>query len=188
MQKKHKKFALIGTSCVGKTTLLYKLEKKLQNKYRNRKIITVQEAARYYFEKRKVRKPFSYHNQSQIQTLAKKFEKKAETQKPDIILCDRSVLDAIAYIKTMGTRTEVEKLIKKAKKWLMTYNHFFLLNPIGVHYQIDSVRKEDIQLRKAFHTSFVHLLRDLSLPYTLISGSKKQRINKISDIIYTFDI
>lgn len=188
MQKKYKKFALIGTSCVGKTTLLFKLKKKLQNKYYDKKIVTVPEAARQYFESRKVRKPFSYINQSKIQTLAKKLEKKAERQKPDIILCDRSVVDAIAYIKTMGTPLETEKLRERVKDWLTTYSYFFLLNPNGIRYQTDLVRREDKQIREAFHTSFLRLLRDLTLPYTLISGTEKQRLQTITDIISSFHI
>lgn len=188
IKRQYKKFALIGTSCVGKTTLVLELEKILQKKYSNKIIATVPEAARHYFEKRKVRNPFSYINQYNIQTLAKEFEKQAELQKPDIIICDRSVLDAVVYIKTMGTQKETEKLLKRVRNWLATYSHFFLLDPAEVNYQTDVIRKEDMHVREAFHNSFLDLLQDLMLPYTLISGNEKQRVNKMTDIISSFII
>lgn len=185
---KSKKFALIGTSCTGKTTCLYELEKILKKKYRNKKIIVVPEAARYYFEKEKTRKPFSYTHQHKIQNIAKQFEESAEKELPSIIICDRSVIDAIAYVKTTGTENESKKLLQRVKKWLATYSHFFLLSPDGVPYKTDLIRKEDVQMRKSFHTSFLYLLKKLALPHTLISGDKKQRLKKIKNIIFAFDI
>src|SRR3989338_8572569 len=143
-----KKFALIGTSCVGKTTILSDLKKILGKKYKNKIIVTVPEAARFFFEKRKVRNPFSYINQIQIQSLANEFEKKAEAQKPHIIICDRSVLDAAAYVRMMGTMNDAEKLIRRAKKWFTTYSHFFLLDPKGIPYKTDPIRKEDLKVRE----------------------------------------
>lgn len=53
MQRASRKFALIGTSCVGKTTLLHELNGLLNKKYKNKIILTVPEAAREYFEKKK---------------------------------------------------------------------------------------------------------------------------------------
>ncbi len=186
MSKQHKKFALIGTSCVGKTTLLLELEQVLQKTYHDKKIVVVQEAARYYFEKRKVNNPFSYISQSNIQSLVKKFEQNAQLQEPDMIICDRSVVDSIAYSQAKGTRKDVEKLYDKARKWLVTYDHFFLLDPAGIAYQTDEVRKESAETREAFHQSFLSLLEELMLPYTLISGNKKQRIKKMTEIIRPF--
>lgn len=181
MSKKTKKFALIGTSSVGKTTLLKKLEKKLTASKKS--IVFVQEAARYYFERKNVRKPFSSKNQSNIQKLAKRFEKKAHKENPDIIICDRSVLDAVAYVRTFDKTDEWKKLLEKVSDWLKTYDHFFLLDPEGVSYKTDKIRKEEKKIRSAFHKSFVELLSELKLPYTLISGDKKERVEKMLDII-----
>jgi len=183
---KSKKFALIGTSCVGKTTLLFELERLLKKKYKRKKIMIVPEAARYYFEKRKTLKPFSYMHQRNIQEIARDFEERVEKQNPDIIICDRSVLDAVAYVKTMGTKEKTKKLLSKERKWLATYRHFFLLNPEGIRYEMDFIRKEDSETREAFHVSFLSLLQHLNLPYTLVSGNGKQRLKKIEKIISTF--
>lgn len=183
MLKKVKKFALIGTSSVGKTTLIKKLEKELKTSSPNKKIAVVREAARYYFESKKVRKPFSYINQRNIQGLAKKFEKKIHRKNPDIIICDRSVLDAVAYVRTLGKDNEWKKLLETVKDWLKTYDHFFLLDPEGVSYKMDKIRKEEEKIRSNFHKSFVRLLSELNLPHTIISGNKKERLEKMMEII-----
>ena len=177
-----KKFALIGTSCIGKTTLLRELEFILSQQL-GKKVITVPEASRDYFQKRKVRKPFSYFNQRNIQNLARKLEEEAEKKNPDIILCDRSVLDAVAYVNAVGGEVEARRLWQKEKNWLTTYVHFFLLDPEGIPYQTDAIRRERSETREAFHQSFVAILGKVNLPFTLVSGRKDQRLETMIKII-----
>jgi nicotinamide riboside kinase len=178
-----RKFALIGTSCVGKTTLLHEVSTILKETFPEKKIVAVHEAARQYFEKRSVRNPFSFTHQSRIQALAQEFEKEAQRESPDIILCDRSVLDAIAYVNTMGTKTDVKKLIRNVNDWLATYTNFFLLDPADIEYKTDPIRRESKRVREAFHTSFLDILNELRFPFTIISGSKKRRIRTMISII-----
>lgn len=179
MSKKTKKFALIGTSSVGKTTLILELESALKGK----KVAIVEEAARYFFSRNKVDNPFSYDSQIRVQNLVKKFEEAAYKKNADIILCDRSVLDAVAYVMTVGRENEWKKLLNNVKDWLKTYDHFFLLDPNGINYRTDKVRKESKKIRESFHPSFVKLLLNLHLPHTLISGNKKERLEKMISII-----
>lgn len=139
-------------------------------------------------KKRKVYKPFSYINQRNVQNFAKTLEEEAHKKESNIIICDRSVLDSIAYIKALGTEKEGEKLYKRMKNWITTYNHFFLLDPVGIVYKMDVIRKEDKHTRNIFHQSFLRLLQDYKLPFTLISGTKKRRVDRIASIIATFNI
>lgn len=182
MQKKAKKFALIGTSCIGKTTLLEELVKAIPQRM-NKNVSVSPEAARYYFSTVHVRKPFSYKNQRAVQALAKEFEQKAEIDNPDIILCDRSVFDAVAYVHAVGRKEDAEKLYTQVTDWLKTYDHLFLLDPSGVPYKMDEIRKESEEVRQMFHDSFLHLLSLSELPFSLISGNKKQRVNKMLTLI-----
>jgi len=87
----------------------------------------------------------------QLQSLAKQFEKEAEKKQPDIILCDRSVFDAVAYVHAVGRIKDAAKLFNKEKDWLRTYAHLFLLDPEGVPYKTDNIRKESEDVRRAFH-------------------------------------
>ncbi|MEK7071107.1 MAG: ATP-binding protein [Patescibacteria group bacterium] len=185
MQRKYRKYALIGTSCTGKTALLKDLVSHLEEKYLGEKILAVPEAARLYFKIVKTKQPFSYQHQVKVQSLAQELEKQTRINKPRIVLTDRSVIDAVAYVHSTGDQKGTNKLIKKARSWVKTYTHLFLLDPKGVPYATDQVRKESKKTRQAFHESFLHVLPKLSVNWTLISGTKEQRLKKILKLIYT---
>lgn len=174
-----KKFALIGTSCVGKTTIIHSVEKELYNEMPGIKVAVIDEAARLYFTHNKTDLPFSFFHQSRIQNLARIQEEIAYFKNPDIILCDRSVLDAAAYVRSVGNIKFSKKLLEKEKHWLDTYDQFFLLNPNDIPYKTDSVRKEPREIRELFHKMFLKTLGETSLPYSLISGTKQQRTKHI---------
>lgn len=177
------KYALIGTSCVGKTTLVAQLSKKLKEEIPGIRVETVKEAARLYFIYNKTDQPFLFFPQQEIQTLANLQEQIAYYKNPHIILTDRSVLDAAVYVKTLGDKKNAENLIEKEKKWLTTYTHFFLLDPKGVPYKTDGIRKESKATREAFHKTFVETLSQLKLPHTLVSGNLESRLKKTLTII-----
>ncbi len=177
------KYALIGTSCVGKTTFVHELENLLKKEVSGTKIEVVEEAAREYFIHNKTEEPFSYFHQSRIQTLAHIQEQLVYFKNPNIILCDRSVLDAIAYVQTNGEKNAALKLLEKEKKWLSTYTHFFLLDPKGVPYKNDAIRKESKKTREFFHKTFVEILSTLKLPHTLVSGNPQKRLQTMLDTI-----
>lgn len=178
MPNKAKKFALIGTSCIGKSTLINNLREIIPERL-HMTVEIAPEAARHYFSSKKVRKPFSFTNQKAVQTLAKKFEMEAEKKNPDIILCDRSVFDAVAYVHAVGRKDDAQKLYNRVIRWLTTYNHLFLLDPEGVPYKTDEIRKESQEIRQMFHESFMTLLTYSKLPFSLISGTQDQRLKQI---------
>lgn len=185
MLKTHKKYALIGTSCVGKTTLLVRLHNELKKSNPTVRVAVVEEAARSYFSRIKVRKTnFLSLHQQRIQHIAHSLEKEAHQKDPDIILTDRSVLDAVVYTKAVGDIKGAYKLLKKAAGWLPTYTHLFLLDPTGIHYKTDDIRKENKNTREHFHQTFLDVLASLSYPYSIISGNKKTRVDKMISIIH----
>lgn len=183
MLKTTKKYALIGTSCVGKTTLILKLKNLLIKEFPKKKIEIAEEAARIYFAKNKAKNPFSYFHQNKIQNLAKQQEQTAYKNNADIVLCDRSVIDAIVYVKSVGDKNGSEKLTKKVKEWLLTYTHFFLLDPKDIPYSVDDIRKESKKTRELFHKTFLKILSSIKLPYTLILGNETERLNNMLRII-----
>ncbi len=183
MEREYEKFALIGTSCVGKTTLLLRLNNIFIERSSDKKTVMVPEAARRYFEVNKVRKPFSFYHQSRIQQLAKKLEQKVLDKNPDIIICDRSVLDAAVYVHAMGAIDKMELLLHRVENWLGTYSYFFLLDPSDIPFKNDEVRREDIGMRQKFHDSFLFVLSQTTLPWRIISGSENFRTNDIFKVI-----
>lgn len=182
-----KKFALIGTSCVGKTTLMNSLAKSLQEDLPGIMVETVEEAARFYFTYNKTQEPFSFFHQGKIQTVAKIQEQLAHFKNPHIVITDRSVLDAIAYTKTINKNNSWKKLLEKEERWIITYTHFFLLDPKGVPFKTDNIRKEQKIIREAFHKSFLELLSLLKLPYTLVSGKENARLELIKKTILSYE-
>ncbi len=184
-EKKYKKYALIGTSSTGKTTLLNKLFHEVKRKYGKKHVVVVPEVARLYFTIFKTNTPFAYEHQSKIQSLVKELETMALAIKPEIILSDRSVIDAAAYVHSTGDMKGAKKLLTNAKGWIQTYDHIFLLDPVGVSFTQDKIRKEDFKTRAKFHDSFVNILPQLTSKWTLITGTKKKRLQTMFDIIYT---
>ncbi len=178
-----KKYALIGTSCVGKTTLVNELNNLLKKEIPGINVEVVSEAARFYFSYNVTSEPFSYFHQGRIQTIARIQEELIYYKNPNIILTDRSVLDSIAYVKATGGNGFANKLYEKEKKWLSTYTNFFLLDPKGIPYKTDAIRKESKNTREGFHKTFLETLSDFNLPYTLISGSFDTRLKRMLSTI-----
>ncbi len=184
MSKTPKKFALIGTSCVGKTTLLLKLKDYFAEKKPHLKVTLVNEAARLYFSTHKTRKPFSFYHQEKIQKLIQKMEQEASGKKYHLVFCDRSVFDAVPYVASTKDEKSIQILLRRANKWLHTYTHLFLLDPKDIPYQKDEIRKESKYTREKFHKLFQVYLQKVSVPWTIIGGTEKDRLEKISSIIY----
>ena len=184
MQRSYKKFALIGTSCTGKTTLIKDLSLLLKKEYAKKDIAVVPEAARLYFGAFQVKNPFSYKHQRNVQLLARQLEIYTQEHFGDIVLTDRSVVDAIAYVWAMGDRKGAKRLIKLMEDWFESYDHIFLLDPAGISYKTDKVRKESAKTRDKFHKAFLTVLPHLSSSWKLISGSKNRRLQTMLKIIY----
>lgn len=118
-----------------------------------------------------------------MQALALQQEQKAHETGATIILCDRSVIDAIIYVRAHGDRAGATELLDRVKFWLPTYKIFLLLNPADVPYQTDDVRKEDEQRRQDFHTAYLEFFEESGIPYKLLSGTLDQRITRVDEIL-----
>jgi nicotinamide riboside kinase len=175
------KIALVGTSCTGKTTIF----DHFHQVYRNDPAVAfVDEAAREFFAANPgVTDRFSVGAQGQVQALAFRKERAAMEHNPAITFCDRSALDAPAYVLATGDVEGSDMLFERARGWVQTYTSLILLDPQGVPFAPDEVRDEDTALREAFHLGFVHLFERYGVGYTLVSGSLQARINQISSLV-----
>src|SRR5476651_750317 len=99
-EKEPRKIALVGTSSVGKTTVLEHLKRRY---VKDPTVVFVEEAARKFFgDNPNVAYPFFEHSQRQVQSLALQNEEVAHLGNPRVIICDRSVIDAVAYVRAQG--------------------------------------------------------------------------------------
>jgi len=173
-----KKIAFVGTSCIGKTTLLNEYKRK------NPQVMIVGEASSEFFIKNPdIKDRFSFETQGKIQEFALKNERDAHKTGAKIILCDRSVLDAVIYVKSMGDSKGAKELLKRVEFWLPTYDKFLLLNPADIPYRRDSVRQEDEGTRQRFHEAFINFFNETGISYELLSGTVARRIIRVEEII-----
>ena len=99
-RERTKKIAFVGTSCTGKTTLF--------ECYRDRYsgdggALFVEEASRAYFQDNpNIEDRFSVRVQGEIQQLALRSEMDARRRGANVVFCDRSVVDAVAYVWASG--------------------------------------------------------------------------------------
>ncbi|MCL5113592.1 MAG: ATP-binding protein [Patescibacteria group bacterium] len=175
------KIAFVGTSSTGKTTLLWEYKKKMSG---NRSIVFVHEAARDFFkENPHITERFAKEIQGQVQSAVLAREQEAHNSGARVIICDRSVIDAVVYVRSTGDRKGAKELLEKVKFWIPTYTKFLLLNPVDVKYEKDEVRQEDENTRQAFHKAFLEFFKETRIPYELLSGSIEQRIKRVDRLI-----
>lgn len=178
-----RKVALVGTSRVGKTSIIEELKKRHGE---DENVRFVEEAARIYFNlypEIPVDLRFSLRHQSKIQELALRFEKEAHATSAKSLLTDRSVLDAPAYIRVFGDRNGSHQLIERVRDWIPTYSAILLLSPDGIPYEKDAVRLEDPEVRQRNHEGFLELFLEEGIEYTLLDGGLDQRINAVENLL-----
>lgn len=180
-RERARKIAFVGTSRTGKTAIFEHYQQKFNG---HSKVAFVEEAARRYFrDNTHIVDRFAKEPQGEIQQLALGAEQKAHASGAEIIICDRSVIDAVAYVRANGDREGSEELLEKVAFWLPTYHKFLLLDPSGVPYETDEIRKEDEETRQQFHTAFMELFEEKQILYELVSGTLEERIRRIDDIL-----
>lgn len=178
-----RKIALVGTSCVGKTSILESYHKRFGDDHT---IAIVEEAAREYFIQNPeipIIERFGFEPQSAIQDLAKRKEQEAHDSGAKSILTDRSVTDAAAYVLGHGDREGSKRLISRVKFWLPTYHIIFLLDPDGVPYAQDETRQEALDVRLKNHEAFLELYEDEGIRFELLSGTLDQRIKRVDEVV-----
>ena len=176
-----RKIAFVGTSCVGKTTLLEACKKKFSS---DPTVAFIEEAARAFFSANPdVSDRFSEKTQEKVQALALENEVKAQNGATRLIFCDRSVIDAVAYVRSQGNLEGSQNLLNKVLFWLPTYDALLLLDPHDVPYRTDDIRQENEETRQQFHNAFIEVFEGAKIPYTLLSGTIEERLQTIQDVV-----
>jgi nicotinamide riboside kinase len=178
-----KKIAFVGTSCVGKTTIIDHYQKKYEQ---NPKVALVREAAREYFTANPhipIDERFGVEPQGAIQRVALENEKRAQESGAEILICDRSVLDAVAYVRGHGDKEGSQELLKRVESWVPTYDAILLLDPADIPYQTDGIRQESPDVRQRNHEAFLEVFMEAVIDYELLSGTEEERIQRVDEIL-----
>ena len=178
-----RKVALVGTSSVGKTSILDSYSRRFAN---DPNISLVREAARVYFTQNPhipITERFEFKHQSAIQDLAMQNEKRAHESGARSIVTDRSVTDAPAYVLGHGDKEGSKRLISRVEHWIPTYHTIFLLDPEGVPYVQDEIRQETPEVRLRNHEAFLELFESEKIIYELLSGTLDQRTRRVDEVV-----
>jgi len=154
------KIAYSGTHGCGKTTAVYNeaYRKKLEEK--NKVINVLTEVAR--------ESPFPINKSTTIDSekwifftqLKRELE---EENNCDILICDRTILDVLAYCKVSGFDSLVSLLYPTACDHLKTYDKIYFLSLENNNYHFsDGIRDEDILYRKDIELVLLDLYEDAS--------------------------
>lgn len=176
------KIALIGTSCVGKTTIFEALQKKYEP---GGKLSFIPEAARRFFEENGTEDRFTLETQRKIQELIIKSEKQFSSG-TEVIICDRTVIDPAAYCLANGDVGGTKDLLDGIAGWLPSYTKLILLDPKDVPYQIDQIRGEAEEYRQKVHDAFLKILKTRKLKYTFLSGSLERKMGYMEELIKSY--
>ena len=156
---------IIGCQGSGKTTLIRKLEKEF--KFRGKTVEIVNEVARD--------NPFGINDQATFFSQRWIFntqilrELQAEQVSPDIILCDRSVIDDICYTERLHNRdepfpiTEFLQQVEIARYWSRRYDFIIYcpFNPSRLN--DDGVRSTNVAFAKDIDDRIRKMVREFGL-------------------------
>jgi nicotinamide riboside kinase len=173
------KIAFVGTSCIGKTALLEYYQQRYENDAR---VAFAEEAARLFFSTHQVGDRFSEETQGRVQDLALHLEREAQASGAARLYCDRSVLDAPAYVRALGDVEGSQRLLARVMSWLPSYDALILLDPADIPYATDEIRTESATTREQFHNGFLELFEHAGIIYHLVGGTIPDRVEQIDAI------
>jgi nicotinamide riboside kinase len=155
------KIAIIGTHGTGKTTLAYHIAAEAKSRGFNARLIN--ECARdcpFPLNEKFDLKGAQWIVATQIQK-----ELQAEASKANFIVCDRSAIDPVMYLKHSSTKDlnicnelyhhqSYECLYEFCNRWMITYDRIFFVIPTENKIVDDGVRSTDANFQKSIHELF----------------------------------
>lgn len=140
-----KKIGIVGTHGTGKTTLAFDLALKYKRENPSLNVKMIAEVARqcpYPINEATTRR-------SQRWIWAAQMVAELEGMKNDVLVCDRTLLDNLAYSKKLGFDHILDDFLKISIRWMPTYEKVYWLRPnINFVCADDNVRSTDIDFQK----------------------------------------
>lgn len=140
-----KKIGIIGTHGTGKTTLAFDLALKHKKENPSLNVKMMAEVAR--------KCPYPINEaatqRSQRWIWAAQMVAELEGMKNDVLICDRTILDNLAYSKNMGFDHILDDFLEISIAWMLTYEKTYWLRPNDKFICADDkVRSVDINFQK----------------------------------------
>lgn len=179
------KIAFIGTSSVGKSTIYEWCRREIADSG----CAVIDEAATIYFGAHNVPEElrFTEETQSEIQSLAIGAEltlfAEATRRGLEFAFLDRCALDAPVYVRSTGDMEGSNRLYTRMRPFLSTYSRLYLLDPSGVPFQQNDIRREGEAQRNLIHETYLEFLAEKGIKYELLSGTEKKRKRTVSEYV-----
>lgn len=165
------KIAIVGSHCVGKSTLAKGLVKELNCAY-------IPDVAVEAFEKNFVINE-NTPAETQFWILSKQLE--YERNLGENWVSDKSLLDNIVYGSIVLKDKQALSVIKEIVRNNLNYDLLFYL-PIEFPLVDDGIRSMDPKFQKDVDERFLACLSDFNLAYHTIQGGKKERLKRALEI------
>lgn len=138
-----KKIGIMGTHGTGKTTLAFDLALKYKKENPSMNVKMMAEVAR------KCPYPINEAStqRSQRWIWAAQMVAELEGMKNDVLVCDRTILDNLAYSKFFGFDHIIDDFLLTSINWTLTYEKIYWLRPNDICAD-DKVRSIDINFQK----------------------------------------
>lgn len=177
------RIALVGSHGVGKTTIMKKVQTKLQNKTN---IVYINEVFRDVFAEaqlnpiiKKAREDLTlavYAKQLYLESIAK--------YNHNCLLIDRSVYDAFIYNDTIKGSTYYNLSKKQAKDYLKTYTKVYLIEPSDREIENDGFRFDTSKENQlAIHTRFLSDVQNIDNLVIVNQEDQNKIVNEIVNLL-----
>ena len=139
------KIAFTGTHGVGKTTSCFELAHRMKLEHQNERVIVICENASH--SPYPINKKTTHKSQLWIYTSQLALELEYEA-KYDIVICDRTIVDAIAYTAVAGRKALTNAMMLLATQHIRGYDRVIMKLLANNQYQKeDGVRDQDTEFR-----------------------------------------
>ena len=181
-----KKIAFTGAHGVGKTTLTDVLVKQLSME--GLRVAKTLEVPRLICDRAGDPTFFRRGNNTPLRQILillgqVDIESRSRDLQPDLLICDRTLLDHWAYTKVLfGDELQREGILdlyeQLIAEYCLTYDRIFYL-PIEFPPVDDGTRESDSDFQHAIDATIVEALRVHELPFMPITGTVEERLKKV---------
>jgi deoxyadenosine/deoxycytidine kinase len=171
------KIGLTGTMSVGKTTLVKALSKIDQ--FQGYTFTT--ERSKYL---NSLGIPLNHETTIEGQTIFLA-ERVTELMQNDLIT-DRTIIDVMAFTNCAKKTSyiDADAFEEYAKRFITQYDHIFYISPEGIEIEDNGIRETDTNYRRQIDEEIQKLLLKHRPVVHTLTGTTKERIDKIIETIY----
>ena len=153
-----KKIGIMGTHGTGKTTMAFRLANEIKGNCPSLNVAILPEVVRSC--------PLAINEQATIDAQLWIFHKQMITEiemgDHDVLVCDRTILDNLAYSKYNHHDKIVNDYLRIAIDWLKTYDKLYLLRPT-CPVADDGVRSVDADFQRGIDLTLANWVKEFSI-------------------------